>query len=222
MHSALCLVFACKICKKCKITSRCHIDGISIPLLLATGVFRVATKCGYGPTKGRESPLSTEGRQEAVWIYMSIPYWLQIHSTALGGSIFDLRFTPNRANWQRFSFNHRQKVVRLTPAASANSVLYALFMVVICFWQPTTDYRLQICSLSVDCCLFFVYKFTKNNRYLQGNHEKNTLYCYLLFQIVSACLNASFGCRNFVLDLEIHHESAHARDSKSAACSPLA
>ena len=49
----------------------------------------------------------------------------------------------------------------------------------------------------------------------KGNHEKNTLYCYLLFQIVSACLNASFGCRNFVLDLEIHHESAHARDSKN-------
>ena len=31
MHSALCLVFACKICKKCKITSQSRIDGKSIP-----------------------------------------------------------------------------------------------------------------------------------------------------------------------------------------------
>ena len=86
MHSALCLVFACKICKKCKITSQSRIDGISTRLLEATGVFRVATKCGYGPTKGNcpliavqlgsvsdggqgKFPLSTEGQQEAgQWI----------------------------------------------------------------------------------------------------------------------------------------------------------
>ncbi len=30
----------------------------------ATGVFRVATECGYGPTKGSESPLATEGKTE--------------------------------------------------------------------------------------------------------------------------------------------------------------
>jgi len=28
----------------------------------ATGVFRGATKCGYGPTKGSESPFATEGK----------------------------------------------------------------------------------------------------------------------------------------------------------------
>ena len=28
----------------------------------ATGVFRVATECGYGPTKGSESPFATEGK----------------------------------------------------------------------------------------------------------------------------------------------------------------
>ena len=44
----------------------------------------------------------------------------------------------------------------------------------------------------------------------------------LSFQNFSHVFNASERCRNFVLDLEIHHESAHARDSKSAACSPLA
>ena len=117
------------------------------------------------PHKGEQIPICDGGRQEAVWIYMSIPYCLQIHSTALGGSIFDLRFTPNRANWQRFSFIHRQKVVRLTPAASANSVLYALFMV-----------------LSFDC------KFTKNNRDLQGkSREKHAL----LLLIVSNCFSVS-------------------------------
>ena len=31
----------------------------SSPLLGANGVFRVATKCGCGPTEGREFPLST-------------------------------------------------------------------------------------------------------------------------------------------------------------------
>ena len=44
----------------------------------------------------------------------------------------------------------------------------------------------------------------------------------LSFQIFSQVCNALQECRTFVLDLEIHHESAHARDSKSAACSPLA
>ena len=69
MHSALCLVFACKICKKCKITSQSRIACKSIPPPLATGVFRVATKCGYGPTKGSKSPFATEGQQEAgQWI----------------------------------------------------------------------------------------------------------------------------------------------------------
>ena len=86
MHSALCLVFACKICKKCKITSQSRIDGISIQLPLATGVFRAVTECHCGPTKGNcpliavqlgsvsdggkgEFPLSTEGQQEAgQWI----------------------------------------------------------------------------------------------------------------------------------------------------------
>ena len=37
----------------------------------------------------------------------------------------------------------------------------------------------------------------------------------LSFQKFSHVFNASFGCRNFVLDLEIHHESAHARDSSN-------
>ena len=30
----------------------------------ATGVFRAATECGCGPTKGSESPLATEGKTE--------------------------------------------------------------------------------------------------------------------------------------------------------------
>ena len=30
------------------------------PLLGATGVFREATECGFGPTKGSESPFTTE------------------------------------------------------------------------------------------------------------------------------------------------------------------
>ena len=100
------LVFACCFCCFCCFTSRCHIAGKSIPLPLVTGVFRAVTKCHCGPTKGRESPLSTEGRQEAVWIYKSIPYCLQIHSTALGGNIFELRFTPKRASLHRFSPSH--------------------------------------------------------------------------------------------------------------------
>ena len=107
MHSALCLVFACKICKKCKITSQSRIDGKSIPPPLATGVFRAVTECHCGPTKGRESPLSTEGRQEAVWIYKSIPYCLQIHSTALGGRSLVLGLTPNRASALRFLESQR-------------------------------------------------------------------------------------------------------------------
>ena len=37
------------------------------PLLnRATGVFRVVTECHYGPTKGSESPLVTEGRVRGV------------------------------------------------------------------------------------------------------------------------------------------------------------
>ena len=33
----------------------------------ATGVFRVATECGYGPTKGSESPFATEGPEGLKW-----------------------------------------------------------------------------------------------------------------------------------------------------------
>ncbi len=40
---------------------------------MATGVFRVATECGCGPTKGSESPLATEdrgwfGREKLVFL----------------------------------------------------------------------------------------------------------------------------------------------------------
>ena len=34
----------------------------------ATGVFRAATECGCGPTKGSESPLATEGKALCKWI----------------------------------------------------------------------------------------------------------------------------------------------------------
>ena len=44
----------------------------------------------------------------------------------------------------------------------------------------------------------------------------------LSFQNFSQVINATLECRTFVLDLGIHHESAFARDSKSAACSHLA
>ena len=37
---------------------------------MATGVFRVATECGCGPTKGSESPLATEGSDVAVGFYL--------------------------------------------------------------------------------------------------------------------------------------------------------
>ena len=158
--------------------------------------------------------------------YQSMPYWRHIHSTARGGSIFDLRFTPNRANWQRFSFIHRQKVVRLTPAASANSVLYALFMVLSFDYKGTKKTRdMQVKMLLFSYPSAIVARRSQGRKIIdicKGNHEKNTLYCYLLFQIVSACLNASFGCRNFVLDLEIHHESAHARENSNELDSPLA
>ena len=32
----------------------------------ATGVFREATECGFGPTKGSEFPLATEGDGEGL------------------------------------------------------------------------------------------------------------------------------------------------------------
>jgi len=35
-------------------------QGQRPPLLGATGVFREATECGFGPTKGSESPFTTE------------------------------------------------------------------------------------------------------------------------------------------------------------------
>ena len=158
------------------------------------------------PHKGEQIPICDGGRQEAVWIYQSIPYCRQIHSTALGGSIFDLRFTPNRANWQRFSFIHRQKVVRLTPAASANSVLYALFMVFPFDCKGTKKTRdMQVKMLLFSYPSAIVARRSQGRKIIEickGNHEKNTLYCYLLFQIVSACLNASFGCRTFALEFK--------------------
>ncbi len=151
---------------------------------------------------------------------------MHIHSTALGGRSLVLGLTPNRANWQRFSFIHRQKVVRLTPAASANSVLYALFMVFPFDCKGTKKTRdMQVKMLLFSYPSAIVARRSQGRKIIEickGNHEKNTLYCYLLFQIVSACLNTSFGCRTFVLDLEIHHESAHARENSNELDSPLA
>ena len=154
-----------------------------------------------------------------LFAYKSMPYSWHIHSTARGGRSLVLGLTPNRANWQRFSFIHCQKVVRLTPAASANSVLYALFMVLSFDYKGTKKTRdMQVKMLLFSYPSAIVARRSQGRKIIEickGNHEKNTLYCYLLFQIVSACLNTSFGCRNFVLDLEIHHESAHARDSSN-------
>ena len=43
---------------------RDYIRSLTTPLPnRATGVFRESTECGFGPTKGSESPLATEGRQ---------------------------------------------------------------------------------------------------------------------------------------------------------------
>ena len=58
----------------------------------------------------------------------SIPYCLQIHSTALGGKIFVVAFTPKLARASRLLESHRRKVLLLTPAASASSYLYTLFI----------------------------------------------------------------------------------------------
>ena len=35
---------------------------------------RESTECGFGPTKGSESPLATEGNQEGVLLYHNVPY----------------------------------------------------------------------------------------------------------------------------------------------------
>ena len=43
----------------------------------ATGVFRAATECGCGPTKGSESPFATEGasfRTPAIFLRMAADY----------------------------------------------------------------------------------------------------------------------------------------------------
>jgi hypothetical protein len=44
----------------------------------------------------------------------------------------------------------------------------------------------------------------------------------LSFQNFSQVFNATLECRNFVLDLEIHHESASARENSNELDSPLA
>ena len=149
-----------------------------------------------------------------------MPYSSHTHFTALGGSILLFGFTPNCSRCELFSLSQRQKVVRLTPAASARSDLYMLFIGLFLFL--TTDYRLQTTDLflvrwllSVDCCLFLFTNLRKNI----GICKFIVIY---LFQIVSVRFNASENCRTFVLDLGIHHKSAFARDSKSAACSALA
>lgn len=60
-----------------------------------------------------------------------MPYSSHTHFTALGGSILLFGFTPNCSRCELFSLSQRQKVVRLTPAASARSDLYMLFIVLI-------------------------------------------------------------------------------------------
>ena len=52
-----------------------------------------------------------------------MPYSRQIHSTARGGSIFVVGFTPRRDRGSVFSLSQRRKVLSLTPAALASSYL---------------------------------------------------------------------------------------------------
>jgi len=44
-------------------------QALSLPPLGATGVFREAKECGFGPTKGSESPLATEGRRRGPFVH---------------------------------------------------------------------------------------------------------------------------------------------------------
>ena len=71
--------------------------------------------------------------------YKSMPYSLHTHSTAPEGSMWLVGFTPKQDNRLRFSLSQRWKVLRLTPAASANSYLYALFMYFFYLWYEGTN-----------------------------------------------------------------------------------
>ena len=53
----------------------------------------------------------------------SMPYWRQIHSTAMGGNNWVRGDTPISVRTDSFFASQRRKVRVLTPAARANSLL---------------------------------------------------------------------------------------------------
>ena len=85
-------------------------------------------------------------------VQRSMPYCWQIHATAFGGNNCWRGFAPRADKWGRLALNQRWKVRALTPAAAANSYLYADFMLQYLFWPLTIEHW----TFSVVCCLLSV------------------------------------------------------------------
>ena len=86
-------------------------ESVSTPLpKRATGVFREATQCGFGPTKGSESPLATEGRKgespsTIKFALLMAEYCLEQQMKVFGEALRN-EYMEARDECQRYGANH--------------------------------------------------------------------------------------------------------------------
>jgi len=168
--------------------------------------------CCYYIIYKRERLLSLSNNVTLLLCYspQSMPYCRQIHLTALGGSMWLVGFTPKRDNLFRFCPSHRWNVLRLTPAASASSYLYALFIVFLFAYKGTKKAR----EMQINLYLFSLPSETVARRSqgttfsanMQENHGKFKWNRTQNRHIQTKDDSTLFGCRNFAVDLKIHRD----------------